>query len=131
MMREEFEKYMSVKPCPGCKGARLKPEALAVRVGGKNISEVTALSVVEAVKFFVSLDLTQREQLIAKQILKEINERLGFLVNVGLDYLTLGRSAGTFRGRGPAHPAGHPDWLRPDGRPLYTGRAKYWPAPEG
>lgn len=97
-MREEFEKYMSFKPCPSCRGAKLKPEALAVRVGGKNISEVTALPVVEAVKFFAALDLTNREQLIAKQIMKEINERLGFLVNVGLDYLTLSRSAGTLSG---------------------------------
>ncbi|WP_003540408.1 excinuclease ABC subunit UvrA [Desulfotomaculum nigrificans] len=97
-MREEFEKYMSTKPCPVCQGARLKPEALAVKVGGKNIAEVTALPVVEAVRFFKSLDLTDRERLIARQILKEINERLGFLVNVGLDYLTLNRSAGTLSG---------------------------------
>ncbi len=97
-MREEFEKYMSIKPCPSCKGARLKPEALAVKVGGKNIAEVTALPVSEALKFFTNLDLTERERLIARQILKEINERLGFLVNVGLDYLTLGRSAGTLSG---------------------------------
>ncbi|MFZ5612771.1 excinuclease ABC subunit A [Desulforamulus profundi] len=97
-MREEFEKYMSIKPCPSCKGARLKPEALAVKVGGKNIAEVTALPVSEALKFFNNLDLTERERLIARQILKEINERLGFLVNVGLDYLTLGRSAGTLSG---------------------------------
>lgn len=97
-MREEFEKYMSIKPCPSCKGARLKPEALAVKLGGKNIAEVTALPVSEALKFFNNLDLTERERLIARQILKEINERLGFLVNVGLDYLTLGRSAGTLSG---------------------------------
>ncbi|MCL5289676.1 MAG: excinuclease ABC subunit UvrA [Bacillota bacterium] len=97
-MREEFEKYMSIKPCPGCKGARLKPEALAVKVGGKDIADVTALPVSEALAFFSNLDLTERERLIARQILKEINERLGFLVNVGLDYLTLGRSAGTLSG---------------------------------
>ena len=97
-MREEFEKYMSIKPCPSCKGARLKPEALAVKVGGKDISEVTVLPVAEALKFFRNLELTEREQLIARQILKEINERLGFLVNVGLDYLTLGRAAGTLSG---------------------------------
>ena len=97
-MREEFEKYMSIKPCPECGGARLKAEALAVKVGDKNIAEVTALPVVEAVTFFAKLDLTQREQMIARQILKEINERLGFLVNVGLDYLTLNRAAGTLSG---------------------------------
>lgn len=97
-MREEFEKYMTTKPCPSCQGARLKPEALAVKVGGKNIAEVTALSVAEALKFFHNLELTERERFIARQILKEINERLGFLVNVGLDYLTLGRAAGTLSG---------------------------------
>ncbi len=97
-MREEFEKYMSSKPCPSCRGARLRPEALAVKVGGKDISNITALPVVEALHFFHNLDLTSREQLIARQILKEINERLGFLVNVGLNYLTLGRAAGTLSG---------------------------------
>ncbi|CCO07580.1 excinuclease ABC subunit UvrA [Desulforamulus hydrothermalis] len=97
-MREEFEKYMSIKPCPACQGARLKPEALAVKVGDKNIAEVAALPVAEALHFFNSLRLSQRERLIARQILKEIKERLGFLVNVGLDYLTLSRSAGTLSG---------------------------------
>ncbi|MEG6510506.1 excinuclease ABC subunit UvrA [Desulforamulus ruminis] len=97
-MREEFEKYMSIKPCPSCGGDRLKPEALAVKVGGRNIAQVTALPVSEAVQFFAALDLTPREQMIARQILKEINERLGFLVNVGLDYLTLNRAAGTLSG---------------------------------
>lgn len=97
-MREEFEKYMSIKPCPSCKGARLKPEALAVKIGGKDITDVTTLSVVDALKFFNELELTERERMIARQILKEINERLGFLVNVGLDYLTLGRAAGTLSG---------------------------------
>ncbi|SHK76745.1 excinuclease ABC subunit UvrA [Desulforamulus aeronauticus] len=97
-MREEFEKYMSSKPCPSCRGARLRPEALAVKVGGKDISDITALPVLESLHFFRNLDLTSREQLIARQILKEINERLGFLVNVGLNYLTLGRAAGTLSG---------------------------------
>ena len=89
---------MSIKPCPSCGGDRLKPEALAVKVGGRNIAQVTALPVSEAVQFFAALDLTPREQMIARQILKEINERLGFLVNVGLDYLTLNRAAGTLSG---------------------------------
>ena len=97
-MREEFEKYMSIKPCPSCQGARLKPEALAVKIGAKDIADVTTLSVSEALKFFKNLDLTEKEKMIARQILKEINERLGFLVNVGLDYLTLGRAAGTLSG---------------------------------
>ncbi|MBP2651845.1 MAG: UvrABC system protein [Firmicutes bacterium] len=96
--REEIEEYMSSKPCPTCKGARLKPEALAVRVGGKNIYQITCQTVAQCQKFFSSLTLTMREQTIAHQILKEINARLGFLINVGLDYLTLDRAAGTLSG---------------------------------
>ncbi|HUM59453.1 MAG TPA: excinuclease ABC subunit UvrA [Bacillota bacterium] len=96
--REDLEMYMSSKPCPACHGARLKPEALAVKIGGSSITEVTRLSVGEALNFFKSLELSSREQLIARQILKEINERLGFLANVGLDYLTLDRAAGTLSG---------------------------------
>ena len=96
--REEIEEYMSIKPCPKCKGARLKDEALAVRVGGKNIHEVTQLTIGEGQAFFRELELTERERTIARQILKEIDARLGFLVNVGLDYLTLDRAAGTLSG---------------------------------
>ncbi len=96
--RGEIEQYMSSRVCPSCRGARLKPEALAVKVGGLSISEVSNFSVLEAQGFFNDLGLTGREQIIARQILKEINERLGFLVNVGLDYLTLDRSAGTLAG---------------------------------
>lgn len=96
--REEIEEYMSSKPCPTCKGARLKPETLAVKVGGQNIHQVTKLTIGECLQFFSSLELTQREQTIAYQILKEINARLGFLMNVGLDYLTLDRAAGTLSG---------------------------------
>ena len=97
-MREEYEKYMVLKPCQSCHGARLKPEALAIKVGGKSIYETTEMNVADAQKFFNSLDLTEREQTIARQILKEIDARLGFLVNVGLDYLTLNRAAGTLSG---------------------------------
>lgn len=96
--REDIEQFMSSRPCPACSGKRLKPEALAVKVGGRSITEVTRLSVLECGKFFNSLELTERERIIARQILKEINERLGFLVNVGLDYLTLDRAAGTLSG---------------------------------
>jgi len=96
--REEIEEYMSSKPCPSCQGARLKPESLAVQVGGKNIYEVTRLTVADCLQFFQHLELTEREQTIARQILKEINARLGFLLNVGLDYLTLDRAAGTLSG---------------------------------
>ena len=96
--REEIEEYMSSKPCPACKGARLKPEALAVRIGTKNINEVTRMTIAESQTFFGSLELSAREAAIANQILKEINARLGFLLNVGLDYLTLDRAAGTLSG---------------------------------
>ncbi|WP_066633576.1 excinuclease ABC subunit UvrA [Desulfolucanica intricata] len=97
-MRAEIEQLMSTRPCPVCNGARLKPEVLAVKVGGKSIDEVTRLPVSEALTFFQELELTERERIIARQILKEINERLGFLVNVGLNYLTLNRAAGTLSG---------------------------------
>ncbi len=96
--REEIEEYMSSKPCPTCKGARLKPEALAVKIGEKSINEVTKMTVAECQEFFSRLTLTQRESVIARQILKEIHARLGFLLNVGLDYLTLERAAGTLSG---------------------------------
>ncbi len=97
-MRREIEGYMSSSSCLECHGARLKPESLAVTVQEKNIWETTNLSVGEALHFFDTLKLTEREQIIARQILKEIKSRLGFLVNVGLDYLTLHRSAGTLSG---------------------------------
>ena len=97
-IREEIEEFMASVPCPACHGQRLKPESLAVKVGGLSISELTHLSVVEAREFLGKLDLTEKEQVVARQILKEINERLGFLINVGLDYLTLDRAAGTLAG---------------------------------
>ncbi len=96
--RTEIEEYMSKKPCTACGGARLRPESLAVTVGGKNIAEVTHLSIGEADRFFKNLELTDREEMIARQILKEIRARLGFLVNVGLEYLSLDRAAGTLSG---------------------------------
>jgi excinuclease ABC subunit A len=96
--REDLSEFMTSRPCPACRGARLKPEALAVRVGDKNINEVTAMTIRAAAVFLNSLDLTSREQQIARQVLKEIDNRLGFLVNVGLDYLTLDRAAGTLAG---------------------------------
>ncbi|MTI85801.1 MAG: excinuclease ABC subunit UvrA [Firmicutes bacterium] len=96
--REEIEKFMSTRPCPACKGARLKPEALSVKVGSKAVNQVTSMSVIEAREFFDGLELTERETIIGRQVLKEIQERLGFLVNVGLDYLTMDRAAGTLSG---------------------------------
>ncbi|MFC4077462.1 excinuclease ABC subunit UvrA [Salinithrix halophila] len=97
-IREQIENYMSNKPCPTCDGARLKKETLSVFVGGKNIAYVTGLSIREAMDFFEGLTLNEKEMAIARQILKEINSRLGFLVNVGLNYLTLNRAAGTLSG---------------------------------
>ena len=97
-MKVEYEQYMTEIKCPACGGKRLKPEILAVTVGGKSISDVTDLSVAQAKKFFEELKLTGKEAMIADRILKEINARLGFLVDVGLDYLTLSRSAGTLSG---------------------------------
>ncbi|MFZ3207530.1 MAG: excinuclease ABC subunit UvrA [Geobacteraceae bacterium] len=97
-VREELEKYMNVMPCPSCNGARLKKEALCVRVGDRDIREVTALSIKDALEFFAHLTLTAKEEEIARRILKEVRERLYFLVDVGLDYLSLDRTAGTLSG---------------------------------
>jgi excinuclease ABC subunit A len=97
-LKAELERYMSDKPCPACKGRRLKPESLAVTVSSRNIAEVADLSVSVAIGFFDRLDLTEREQLIARGILKEIRERLQFMIDVGLDYLTIDRAANTLSG---------------------------------
>jgi excinuclease ABC subunit A len=97
-VRLEIERYMSERPCPACRGGRLRPESLAVRVGGRSIQDVCALTIKEAGGFFETLDLGEREQAIARRVLKEIRERLGFLTNVGLEYLTLDRAAGTLSG---------------------------------
>ncbi len=97
-VRENLERYMNIMPCPSCHGARLRPESLHVRVGGKNMQDVVALSIVQATDFFATLDLTDKEAEIGRRILKEIRERLSFLAHVGLDYLTLDRSSGTLSG---------------------------------
>jgi excinuclease ABC subunit A len=97
-IREQLEGYMSQKPCPACKGARLKKDSMAVTVHQQNIDYVTRLSIGEAKQFFGSIELTEKERTIANLILREIEERLGFLVNVGLDYLSLNRAAGTLSG---------------------------------
>jgi len=97
-VREEIEAFMGRHPCPSCGGARLRPESLAIKVDGRSIAEVTALSVDTASLFFESLELTEKEAFIAAKILKEINERLGFLINVGLNYLTLDRRSSTLSG---------------------------------
>lgn len=97
-MRESYEQYMTETLCPACNGSRLKPETLAVTIGGMNIHQVTSLSVSDSLAFFDKLNLSDREKKIAAQVLKEIKARLGFLSHVGLDYLTLNRSAGTLSG---------------------------------
>jgi excinuclease ABC subunit A len=96
--REELEKFMSIHPCPACRGARLKPETLAVKVDGKTIAEHTGLSVARAARLYETLKLGAKDRQIAAPILKEIKERLGFLENVGLGYLTLDRGAATLSG---------------------------------
>lgn len=98
MMRDQFGQFMSVKPCPACHGSRLRPEALSIKIGGLNIRELTDLSVSDMIEFFSKLTLTKRQALIAKQIFKEIKARLNFLRTVGLEYLTLSRTAGTLSG---------------------------------
>ena len=96
--RERLEQFMREIPCRACKGMRLRPESLAVTVGGLNIAELTGLSIRKTLAFVDDIDLTEREHMIAERLLKEIRERLRFLVDVGLDYLTLGRAAGTLAG---------------------------------
>ncbi len=97
-MKQEYESFMRITPCPSCKGQRLKPEALAVTIGGKNIYEVTSMSIENLQHFLLNLELTPTQQIIGEQVLKEIRARVGFLVNVGLDYLTLARATGTLSG---------------------------------
>ncbi len=97
-VRENLERFMNVMPCPTCDGARLRPESLFIRVGEKNIREVTSFSIVEAESFFSDLTFSPKEEEIARRILKEIRERLSFLTHVGLDYLSLDRSSGTLSG---------------------------------
>jgi excinuclease ABC subunit A len=98
MIKEELEQYQSARPCPSCNGRRLKPEALAVTVGGLNISDLCSRPLERIAEFFDSVRFTEREQLIARQIIKEIRTRVGFLLNVGLNYLTLDRGAVTLAG---------------------------------
>ena len=96
--REAMESYMREVPCPTCSGARLKPSSLAVKIGGKSISEVCNLSIGESAKFLLSLELSERDRMIAERVVKEVNARMHFLLDVGLDYLNLSRSAGTLAG---------------------------------
>ncbi len=97
-IKREIENYMSNNPCPACKGARLNPAVLSVTVGGKNIFEFCSMSITDELKFLKEIKLSKRDRIISDQILKEIGGRLQFLIDVGLDYLTLSRSAGTLSG---------------------------------
>ncbi len=97
-IRTKIEGYMYEQPCEACGGKRLNPAVLAVTVGDKNISDLTSLSITEHLAFLTNLELTEKEQLIAKEIIKELVQRLSFLIDVGLDYLTLARSSGTLSG---------------------------------
>ncbi len=97
-MREFYEHYMTTSGCPKCNGARLSKEALSVTIEGKNIFEMTSMSIVEIKNFINNIKLSEKEKIIAEQIFKELNARLGFLIDVGLDYLTLARNAGTLSG---------------------------------
>jgi len=96
--RERLSQFMATRPCPACKGGRLRPESLAVRINGRNIVQTSELAIGEALEFFKHLRLTRQQKRIAERVLKEIQERLTFLVSVGLDYLTLDRRAGTLSG---------------------------------
>src|SRR5262249_18080820 len=96
--RAEIEQFMTERPCPACRGSRLRPESLGVKIAGRSIAEVVHQTIKDAGRFFDDLTLTEREAAIARRVLKEIRERLGFLMNVGLDYLTLDRAAGTLSG---------------------------------
>ena len=98
VIKQEYEEFMTTVPCEECKGKRLKPESLAVTVGDKNIAEVTEMSIVKLNRFLEELKLNERQQIIGAQVLKEVKSRVGFLINVGLDYLNLSRATGTLSG---------------------------------
>ena len=128
--RERIEEYMSFRPCPVCKGARLKPEVLAVTVADKNIHEFTRFSVTRALEFLADLGLTETEELIGHRIVKEIRERLTFLHDVGVGYLNLDRASATLVGRRSATAAAcDPDRQPARRRALHPRRAVDRPAP--
>ena len=119
-VRDQMEKYMAQRPCPTCDGYRLKEETLAVKVNDVHIGKVTELSITEADRFFKELELSEKDQQIAELILREIAERLGFLINVGLDYLTLIKSCrNTFRRRSTAYSSRDSNWFKVNRRALY------------
>ena len=119
-VKQEYETFMRSTPCRLCQGKRLRKEALAVTVGGKNIAELTEMSVSELAKFMENIKLTDMQMKIGEMILKEIKARLSFLINVGLDYLTLARATGTCRRGGPKNPPGHADRIGTGRSGVYT-----------
>ena len=130
--RQHYMQFFAQQPCPACGGAKLRPEARAVTVGGQSLVDVGRLSVAGALAYFEGLVLPEREQTIAAELLKEIRGRLGFLLNVGLHYLTLDRPAPhPVRGGGAADPPGQPDRLWPGGGAVHPGRALHRAAPAG
>ena len=130
--KAEIETLMCAMPCPDCHGARLNEKSLAVTVGGINIDEFCRKSIGDALEFVRGLKLTEREHMIAKLVLREITERLGFLQSVGLELSDPHPVVRNPLGRGkPAHPAGHPDRVLPDGGALHSRRTQHWPAPAG
>jgi hypothetical protein len=130
VVRGEIEKYMSVHSCPDCKGRRLRPEALAVTMAGKAIDELSALTVSDLRQVMAGLELSEREVQITGKVVQEITDRLGFLDDVGVGYLSLERAFGdALRRREPAHPSGDADRVQADGRALRSRRALDRPAP--
>lgn len=123
-VKAEYETFMNITPCSACKGQRLKPGALAVTVGGRNIAEVTSLSIEKLQEFLAELELTKTQLMIGGQILKEIRARIQFLMDVGLDYLTLARATATLSGEKPSG-SGLPH--RSD--PVWSASHIYWTSP--
>ena len=118
-MKQEYESFMQITPCKACKGQRLKKESLAVTVADKNIYEITNMSIDKLKRFLAEMQLSPQQQLIGKQILKEIRARVGFLADVGLEYLSLARATGTLSGG--ENPSCYPDRFRPCRGCLYSG----------
>ena len=128
--RETYEQYMRLVPCDSCDGARLNLVSLAVTVGDRNIHHVSSLPLRNAHAFVTALELDDRDRKIAEAVLKEITARLAFLLDVGLDYLTLARGAATLAGgRGAADPTGDADRIRTRGRALHPRRTVDRPPP--
>lgn len=121
-MKQEYESFMQITPCKACKGQRLKKESLAVTVADKNIYEITNMSIDKLKRFLAEMQLSPQQQLIGKQILKEIRARVGFLADVGLEYLSLARATGTLSGRrGTENPV-----LLPRSVPALSGLPIFW-----